>query len=106
MANFTLTESSGYSAGESIIVDPDGKIMKKHPSKSEDGIIEAEIPIAEFRKNRTIPTYYTELVKPVFDQYVPEFPLNHMDLPKEQLPNTGKEMKVLIDSISRYQITQ
>ena len=102
MANFTLPLESGYNAGESLIVGPDGKVMAKHPSKSEDGIIEAKIPIAEFRKNRKIPSYSLDIVQPIFEQYQQEVPINHMDLPKEKLPQTGKEMKVYVDSISRY----
>ncbi len=102
MANFTLPEESGYNAGESVIVGPDGKIIAMHPSKSEDGIVEAAIPIAAFRKDRKIPNYSLDIVKPIFEQYQQEIPINHLDLPKEQLPQTGKEMKTLVDSISRY----
>ena len=67
-----------------------------------ESIITAEIPIAEFRKNRQIPTYHLELVKPVFDQYPSKFPLNHLDLPPEELPKTGEEMKALLDKVSNY----
>ena len=102
MANFTLPESSGYNAGESVIVDPRGKILAIHPSKSEDGIVEAEIPIAAFREGRTIPSYSLEITEHIFDQYQQEVSMNHLDLPKDDLPQTGKEMKVLIDSISHY----
>ncbi|MEO1546862.1 MAG: nitrilase-related carbon-nitrogen hydrolase [Bacteroidota bacterium] len=102
MANFTLPEESGYNAGESLIVGPDGKVLAKHPSKSEDGIIEAKIPIAAFRANRKIPSYSLDIVRPIFDQYQQEVPMNHLDLAKDELPQTGKEMKVMIDSISRY----
>ena len=102
MANFTLPLESGYNAGESLIVSPDREILAKHPSKTEDGIIEAAIPIAAFRKNRKIPNYSFDITKPVFDQYYQEVPINHLDMPKDKLPQTGVEMKVLIDSISRY----
>ena len=102
MANFTLPPDSKYNAGESVIVGPDGKVLAKHPSKSEDGIIEAEIPIAEFRKNRKIPPYSLEITQPVFEQYQQEVPINHLDLPKEKLPQSGVEMKAMIDSLSRY----
>ncbi|MEM6893079.1 MAG: nitrilase-related carbon-nitrogen hydrolase [Bacteroidota bacterium] len=102
MANFTLPKESGYNAGESLIVGPDGKVLAKHPSKSEDGIIEAKIPIAAFRANRKIPSYSLDIVRPIFDQYQQEVPVNHLDLPKGELPQTGKEMKVMVDSISRY----
>jgi len=102
MANFTLPEGSRYNAGESVIVGPKGKLLAKHPSKSEDGIIEAQIPIAAFRKNRKIPNYAYEMVKPVFEQYKQEIPINHLDLAKENLPQTGQEMKALFDQESRF----
>lgn len=92
----------GYNAGESIIVGPNGKILAKSLSKTEDDIIEAEIPIAQFRKNRKIPNFAYEMVKPVFDQYVQEFPLNHLDIPNDKLPETGQEMKALMESVSRF----
>jgi len=102
MANFTLPASSGYNAGESLIVSPDREILAKHPSKTEDGIIEAKIPIAAFRKGRKIPNYSLDITMPVLQQYQQEVPINHLDISKEELPQTGKEMKVLIDSVSRY----
>ncbi len=102
MANFTLPVSTGYNAGESVIVGPNGDILAKHPSKEDDGIIEAKIPIAAFRKDRTIPNYALEMTKPVFEQYKQEIPINHLNMKKESLPKTGAEMKTLMDSISRY----
>ncbi len=102
MANFTLPISTGYNAGESVIVSPHGEILEKHPSKENDGIVEAKIPIAAFRKDRTIPNYALEMTKPVFEQYLQEIPINHLNVKKENLPQTGQEMKVLFDSISRY----
>ncbi|MEP3208131.1 MAG: nitrilase-related carbon-nitrogen hydrolase [Maribacter sp.] len=102
MANFTLPASTGYDAGESVIVGPNGDILAKHPSKEDDGIVEAKIPIASFRKDRTIPNYALKMTNPVFEQYLQEIPINHLDLEKEKLPKTGQEMKLLIDSISRY----
>jgi hypothetical protein len=92
----------GYNAGESIIASPDGKILAKSLSKTEDDIIEAEIPIAEFRKNRKIPNFAYEMTRPVFEQYVQEFPINHLDIPSDELPNTGEEMKALMESVSRF----
>ncbi|MFC7292304.1 nitrilase-related carbon-nitrogen hydrolase [Hirschia litorea] len=93
-----------YDAGESIIVDPHGNILAKEPTKDQDGIIEAVIPIAEFRKNRKIPNYALEMVQPVFNQYQQEFPLNHMDMPAEELPQTGQAMKAMMESVSRFNI--
>ena len=102
MTNIAFPTTPEYRAGESIIVDPNGKILAKDPSVDQDGIIEAEIPIAKFRKGRRIPSYALDIVKPVFEQYVQEFPLNHLDIPRENLPDTGAEMKVLMESVSRY----
>lgn len=104
MSNITFPPESGVPAsfgGGSLIVGPRGQVLAEDPSNN-DSIIEAEIPIAEFRKGRTIPRYPLELVKPVFDQYVPEVPLNHLDLPADQLPQTNEDMKKLIDSRSRW----
>lgn len=104
MSNITFPPESGVPAsfgGGSLIVGPRGQVLAEDPSNN-DSIIEAEIPIAEFRKGRTIPRYPLEVVKPVFDQYVPEVPLNHLDLPADQLPQTNEDMKKLIDSKSRW----
>ena len=103
MANFALPLNPRYRAGESIIVGPKGDILAKEPSLDKDGIIEAAIPIASFRKGRKIPNYALDMVKPVLGQYVQEFPLNHLDLPREQLPETGKDMKDLMEGVSRFQ---
>ncbi|MCP5327198.1 MAG: hypothetical protein R3E75_06480 [Steroidobacteraceae bacterium] len=61
-----------------------------------------EIPIAAFRKGRTIPRYPLEVVAPMFEQCVQEIPLNHLDLPREQLPQTVEDMKHLLDRNSRW----
>ncbi|MEZ5563815.1 MAG: carbon-nitrogen hydrolase family protein [Gammaproteobacteria bacterium] len=104
MSNITFPPESGVPAGfggGSLIVAPMGKVLAEDPSNNE-GIIEAEIPIAEFRKGRTIPRYPLEIVKPVFDQYRQEVPLNHLDLPADKLPQTNQDMKKLIDDASRW----
>jgi hypothetical protein len=87
--------------GGSLIVGPRGDVLAEDPSNDES-IIEAEIPIAAFRRNRRIPRYPLEVVQAVFQQYQPEVPLNHMDMPQEQLPATGEDMKSLIDRVSRW----
>ena len=102
MANFALPLNPKYKAGESIIVGPDAQILAKSKYLDQDDIIEAEIPIAEFRKGRKIPNFALDMVKPVLDQYVQEFPINHLDIPRADLPETGEEMKELMESISRY----
>jgi predicted amidohydrolase len=104
MSNITFPPESGVPAslgGGSLIVGPRGQVLAEDPSNN-DSVIEAEIPIAEFRKGRTIPRFPLEVVKPVFDQYVQEVPLNHLDLPPEKLPQTNEDMKALIDSKSRW----
>ncbi len=102
MTNIAFPATANYREGESIIVGPNGKILAKDPTVDQDGIIEAEIPIAKFREGRKIPSYALDMVKPVFEQYVQEFPLNHLDIPRDQLPETGQKMKELMESVSRY----
>jgi predicted amidohydrolase len=103
MSNITFPPDSQAAkfGGGSLIVGPRGQVLAEDPTNNE-AIIEAEIPIAEFRRNRRIPHYPLEVVAPVFDQYVQETPLNHMDLPAEQLPVDGKAMAELIDRTSRW----
>lgn len=104
MSNITFPPDSGVPArfgGGSLVVGPRGEVLAEDPSNN-DAIIEAEIPIAKFRQGRSIPRYPLEVVKPVFDQYVPEVPLNHLDLPADKLPQTNEGMKELIDERSRW----
>ena len=104
MSNITFPPESGVPpdfGGKSLIVDPRGRVLAEDPSNN-DSVIEAEIPIAEFRRGRTIPRYPLEVVAPVFGQYVPEVPMNHLDMPAEQLPQTNQDMKNLIDRVSRW----
>ena len=102
MSNIALPKNPKYEGGRSIIVGPKLEILAQDPTTDEEGIIEAEIPIAEFRRNRKIPNYALELVEPVFSQYQQEIPINHLDMPDDQLPATGMAMKNLFDRISRY----
>lgn len=102
MTNIAFPPTDKYKAGESIIVGPNGEILAKDPSLDQDGIIEAEIPIAKFREGRKIPNYALDMVKPVLGQYVQEFPLNHLDVPREDLPETGEAMKELMEGVSRF----
>lgn len=104
MSNITFPPESGVPArfgGGSLVVGPRGEVLAEDPSNN-DAIIEAEIPIATFRQGRTIPRYPLEVVQPVFEQYVPEVPLNHLDVPVDQLPQTNEAMKELIDERSRW----
>ncbi len=104
MSNITFPPDSGVPegfGGRSLIVDNRGRVLAEDPSGNE-GLIEAEIPIAEFRNNRRIPRYPLEVVQPVFDQYVQEVPLNHLDIPADQLPQTREDMQALLDRESRW----
>jgi predicted amidohydrolase len=104
MSNITFPPDSGVPAsfgGGSLIVGPMGKVLAEDPSNNE-AIVEAEVPIAAFRKGRTIPRFPLEVVAPVFDQYVQEVPLNHLDLPPGKLPQSTKDMKDLLDRNSRW----
>ncbi|MEM7613077.1 MAG: hypothetical protein AAF270_15435, partial [Pseudomonadota bacterium] len=103
MSNITFPPDGPYAkyGGGSLIVDPSGKVMAEDPSNDES-IIEALIPIAEFRAGRTIPRYPLEVVAPVYEQYRQEVPINHMDMPADELPETRGEMKDLLDERSRW----
>lgn len=103
MSNITFPEGSGYEkyGGGSLIVAPNGEVLAEDLTNSES-IITATLPIAEFRKDRRIPRYPLEVVWPVISQYRQEVPLNHLDLPPEELPSTRADMKDLLDEESRY----
>lgn len=103
MSNITFPPDGPWAqyGGGSMIVDPKGDVLAQDETNNES-IIEAEVPIAEFRANRTIPRYPMNVVRPIFDQFVDESPLNHLDIPDEELPQTGEEMKELIDNTSRW----
>ena len=99
MANIPYDSPYG---GGSLIVSPEGEILSKHPDRLKEGIVSATIPIAQFRKNRKLPQYSVELTRSLFQQYQEEIPANHLDLPEEELPKDGKEMKKLLDDRSRW----
>lgn len=103
MSNITFPEGSGFESygGRSLIVSPRGEVLAEQANNDET-IITAEIPIAEFRQDRRLPRYPLEVVAPVFEQYVDEIPLNHMDLPPVQLPKDRPGMKGLLDRVSRW----
>jgi predicted amidohydrolase len=102
MSNIIFPKEVNYPAGHSIIVSPTADILAEEKSRFDEGIISAQIPIAKFREGRRIPNYALDMVMPILQQYQQEIPINHMDLEREQLPETGKEMKSLFDKISRW----
>ena len=99
MANIPYDSPYG---GQSIVVSPSGEILTQVESKTEEGFASVKIPIAEFRKNRSLPQYSVACTQSIFSQYVDEIPPNHLDLPPTELPQNGKEMKILIDQKSRW----
>ena len=103
MSNITFPADSQWAkmGGGSIIVSPTGEILAEDPSNDE-AIIEAEIDIGKLRSGRKIPDYPVDVTRPVFEQYQQAFPLNHLDVPIDQLPDNGAEMKVLMDKASRW----
>lgn len=102
MSNIPMDSPWG---GKSMVVAPDGTVMGQLDRTSED-ILTAQIPIAAFRENRTLPQYSVELTRGIIDQYVEEIPTDHMDLPADQLPQDGRSMKTLLDAVSRWLNTQ
>jgi len=103
MSNIIFPADSEAAAmgGGSLIVAPDAEVLAEAVGNVE-GIIEAEVPIAQFRDGRRIPRYPLAVVEPVFSQYVDEVPLNHLDVPEEELPQTRADMKQLLDAESRW----
>jgi len=99
MANIPYDSPYG---GQSIIVSPNGETLAQVESKIEEGFASVVIPIGEFRKGRKLPQYSVALTKSVLSQYVDEIPPNHLDLPPKELPQNGKEMKILLDKKSRW----
>ncbi|MFL2770130.1 MAG: carbon-nitrogen hydrolase family protein [Rhodospirillaceae bacterium] len=104
MSNITFPSDPNFPpgfGGNSLIVAPGGRILAQE-SSDQEAIIEAEIEIAKLRKGRRIPRYPMDVVRPVFDQFQQEMPLNHLDLPRDQLPQTRQDMKKLMDRKSKW----
>lgn len=104
MSNMAVDPSLSYAdayGGKSLIVGPGGVVLAQEPTNTET-VIEAEIPIAKLREGRLLPRYPMEMVKPVFDQFQQELPLNHLDMPADELPQTREEMKDLLDRESHW----
>jgi predicted amidohydrolase len=104
MSNITFPSDPNFPpgfGGNSLIVAPGGKILAQEVGDQE-AIIEADINIAELRKDRRVPRYPLDVVKPVFDQFQQEMPLNHLDVPRDQLPQTRQDMKKLMDQKSKW----
>ena len=98
---FPADSPAASQGGNSLIVGPDGSVLAQATGNVE-AVIEAEIPIAEFRAGRGIHRYPLELLEPVFSQYRGEIPPNHLDLPPGQLPQTRQDMAALLDRVSRW----
>ena len=98
---FPADSPAAPQGGNSLIVGPNGEVLARAPVNVE-AVVEARIPIAEFRAGRGIHRYPLEILQPVFAQYRGEIPLNHLDLPPEQLPQTRTDMAALLDRVSRW----
>jgi len=104
MSNITFPSDPNFPpgfGGNSLIVAPGGKILAQQKGDAE-AVIEAEIEIAKLREGRRLPRYPLDVVKPVFDQFQQEMPLNHLDIPREELPQTRQDMKKLMDEKSKW----
>ncbi|HNP65893.1 MAG TPA: hypothetical protein PKH39_18330 [Woeseiaceae bacterium] len=76
-------------------------VLAEEPTNTES-VIEAEIPIAKLREGRRLPRYPMEMVEEIFGQFQQELPTNHLDMPRDELPQTREEMKDHLDNISRW----
>lgn len=104
MSNITFPSDPNFPpgfGGNSMIVAPGGKVLAQQKGDAE-AVIEAEIEIAKLREGRRLPRYPLDVVKPVFDQFQQEMPLNHLDVPREELPQTRQDMKKLMDDKSKW----
>lgn len=103
MSNIIFPKDSPAASmgGNSLVVGPNGEVLAQATGNVES-IVEAEIPIAAFRAGRNVRRYPLEVLEPVFSQYQGEIPLNHLDLPSEQLPQTRQDMKKRLDQVSRW----
>jgi predicted amidohydrolase len=77
---------SGGSGG-SVIYDPQGKIMDEANSVHET-IVDARIPIAQFRARHKQPTVHMSLYRDIFDAYTERYPPN---LFSNYLPSDGQD---------------
>ncbi|MEE2902051.1 MAG: nitrilase-related carbon-nitrogen hydrolase [Myxococcota bacterium] len=99
MAN--IPHESKY-GGRSLVVNPEGEVVAQAQGNLTETIVTARIPIGDFRRGRMLPQYTTEFTRHIFEQYQPEIPMDHLDLPEEELPVNGSAMKALLDRISRW----
>jgi len=104
MSNITFPSNPNFPpgfGGNSLIVAPGGRILAQQKG-GQEAIVEAELNIGELRKDRRIPRYPMEVVKPVFDQFVQEVPIDILDVPRDELPQSREKMKELMDQKSRW----
>lgn len=104
MSNITFPSNPNFPegfGGNSLIVDPDGDILAQEIGDAE-AVIEAELNIAELRKDRLLPRYPIDMVREIFAQFQQELPLNHLDMPADQLPQTRQDMRQLLDDTSKW----
>ena len=85
-------------AGGSAIYGPDGEAVAMAPSKHEC-LVEAQIPIAEFRQRRRRPDIHMDLCLPTFQDYVSRFPPN---LFSKYLPTDLQDADVYLRDKDRW----
>ena len=74
-------------SGDTAIFGPNGRIVARARSFNEE-FVTTTIPIAEFRRTRTLPDVPLAMLLPVFSQYVPRNPPN---LQADYIPNTSED---------------
>jgi predicted amidohydrolase len=74
-------------SGDTAIFGPNGRIVARARSFNEE-FITTTIPIAEFRRTRTLPDVPLAMLLPVFSKYVPRNPPN---LQADYIPNTSED---------------
>ena len=85
-------------AGHSAIFDNNGHLMTEAAS-SEETMVTAMLPLAEYRRTHTIPNFPKELYMKLYEEYVPRFPAN---LFQEQLPNSIMDAMAQSAKLARW----
>ena len=84
--------------GKSAIYGPRGEVLAEANSAFEQEIV-ANIPLAQYRRTHRQPAVAWDLYKPVYDQYVGQYPPSHYSkTPPDDLSAAKKAM----DAVKRY----
>jgi len=86
--------------GGSMIIDPHGRILNQAADHCDTPLVRYVIPIEDFRKNHTTPFVRTELIVPVYQQYVGKYPPNlYSDY---GVPSDGDAVNKLAEEHARW----